>query len=75
SPCDLLTLTPWTLSYADDITITSESKADLEHQAQAWSDHLEMFALCLNVRKMEYLTIVPNECGIDLLRTEDFSVP
>ncbi|KAJ7338454.1 hypothetical protein JRQ81_012318, partial [Phrynocephalus forsythii] len=54
------------------------SKTDLERQAQVWSDHLTRFSLCLNVRKMEYLMINPNEYGmiqmdgIYLSRTEKF---
>ncbi|KAJ7326745.1 hypothetical protein JRQ81_016504 [Phrynocephalus forsythii] len=62
----------------NDVMIASESKADLECQAQAWSDCLARFGLRLNVRKTEYLTTDPNECGtikidgIDLPITEEF---
>ncbi|KAJ7338770.1 hypothetical protein JRQ81_012672, partial [Phrynocephalus forsythii] len=57
---DLHNLMPWTPFYTDDVIIASESRADFQCQAQVWSDHLAMFGLCLNVRKMEYLTISPN---------------
>ncbi|KAJ7317298.1 hypothetical protein JRQ81_003460 [Phrynocephalus forsythii] len=47
---DLRDPVPWTLLYADDVMIASESKADLEHQAQVWGDSLTRFGLCLNVK-------------------------
>ncbi|KAJ7338708.1 hypothetical protein JRQ81_012610, partial [Phrynocephalus forsythii] len=47
---DLQNLVPWTILYIKDIMI-AENKADLEYQAQAWSDCLVMFCMCLNVNK------------------------
>ncbi|VDP21512.1 unnamed protein product [Heligmosomoides polygyrus] len=35
---DLQQPVPWTLLYADDVTLTCEDKDDLERQVQAWCD-------------------------------------
>uniref|UniRef100_W5MKI9 ribonuclease H n=1 Tax=Lepisosteus oculatus TaxID=7918 RepID=W5MKI9_LEPOC len=55
---DIQTRHPWTLLYADDVMIASETRHGLEQQVQEWKMHLERFGMKLNIKKMEFL-----ECG------------
>jgi hypothetical protein len=55
---DIQTKHPWTLLYADDVMIASETRNGLEQQVQEWKTRLEQFGLKLNTIKTEYL-----ECG------------
>ncbi|KAK6744161.1 hypothetical protein RB195_011084 [Necator americanus] len=56
----------WTLFFADDVMFASESRGDLQKQAQSWKDRLQKYGLRLNTSKTEYM-----ECGP---RTEDGSI-
>ncbi|VDP30688.1 unnamed protein product [Heligmosomoides polygyrus] len=60
---DLQVAVPWTLLYADDVTLACEDKTELDRQAQAWCDRLALFGLKLNVKKTEYLTMDAVEHG------------
>ncbi|VDP47938.1 unnamed protein product [Heligmosomoides polygyrus] len=60
---DLQKPVPWTLLYADDVTLACKDKDDLERQVHACCDRLAMFGLKLNVKKTEYLTTDVNESG------------
>ncbi|KAK6765125.1 hypothetical protein RB195_025169 [Necator americanus] len=57
---------PWTLLFADDVMLESESRDDLQKQVQSWKDQLQQYGLRLNTSKTEYM-----ECGP---RIEDSSV-
>jgi hypothetical protein len=52
---DIQTKHPWTLLYADDVMIASETRNGLEQQVQEWKTRLEQFGLKLNIKKTEYL--------------------
>ncbi|KAK6756135.1 hypothetical protein RB195_014491 [Necator americanus] len=49
---------PWTLLFADDVMLASESRDDLQKQVQSWKDQLQQYGLRLNTSKTEYM-----ECG------------
>ncbi|KAK6762963.1 hypothetical protein RB195_023610 [Necator americanus] len=49
---------PWTLLFADDVMLASESRDDLQKQVQSWKDRLQQYGLRLNTSKTEYM-----ECG------------
>uniref|UniRef100_A0A671L7T5 ribonuclease H n=1 Tax=Sinocyclocheilus anshuiensis TaxID=1608454 RepID=A0A671L7T5_9TELE len=49
---------PWTLLYADDVTLVDIMRIDLEEQAQQWYSWLSDSGLKINIAKTEYL-----ECG------------
>ncbi|KAK6760556.1 hypothetical protein RB195_021861 [Necator americanus] len=49
---------PWTLLFADDVMLASESRDDLQKQVQSWNDQLQQYGLRLNTSKTEYM-----ECG------------
>uniref|UniRef100_W5MA04 ribonuclease H n=1 Tax=Lepisosteus oculatus TaxID=7918 RepID=W5MA04_LEPOC len=55
---DIQTRRPWTLLYANDVMIASETQHGLEQQVQEWKMRLERFGMKLNIQKTEYL-----ECG------------
>ncbi|ETN86452.1 hypothetical protein NECAME_16316 [Necator americanus] len=57
---------PWTLLFADDVMLASESRDDLQKQVQSWKDQLQQYGLRLNTPKTEYM-----ECGPSI---EDGSV-
>ena len=69
---------PYTLLYADDVFLASDSKNDLEQLVQKWNDRLMQHGLRLNLNKTEFLTTDPHETGTitvggsDLPRTERF---
>ncbi|KAK6749799.1 hypothetical protein RB195_002043 [Necator americanus] len=56
----------WTLLFADDVMLASESRDDLQKQVQSWKDQLRQHGLRLNTSKTEYM-----ECGP---RIEDGSI-
>ncbi|KAK6756980.1 hypothetical protein RB195_015045 [Necator americanus] len=49
---------PWTLLFADDVVLASESRDDLQKQVQSWKDRLQQHGLRPNISKSEYM-----ECG------------
>uniref|UniRef100_W5NL26 ribonuclease H n=1 Tax=Lepisosteus oculatus TaxID=7918 RepID=W5NL26_LEPOC len=55
---DIQTRHPWTILYADDVMIASETRHGLEQQVQEWKTRLERFGMKLNIKKTEYM-----ECG------------
>uniref|UniRef100_W5NMT3 ribonuclease H n=1 Tax=Lepisosteus oculatus TaxID=7918 RepID=W5NMT3_LEPOC len=55
---DIQTRHPWTLLYADNVMLASETRHGLEQQVQEWKTRLERFRMKLNIKKTEYL-----ECG------------
>ncbi|KAK6744596.1 hypothetical protein RB195_011367 [Necator americanus] len=57
---------PWTLLFADDVMLASESRGNLQKQVQSWKDRLQKYGLRLNTSKTEYM-----ECGP---RIEDGSI-
>ncbi|KAK6733746.1 hypothetical protein RB195_017482 [Necator americanus] len=57
---------PWTLLFANDVWLTSESRGDLQKQVQSWKDRLHKYGLRLNTSKTEC-----KECGP---RIEDGSI-
>ncbi|VDP26798.1 unnamed protein product [Heligmosomoides polygyrus] len=60
---DLQKPVPWTLLYAGDVMVASETKVELERQVQALCDRLAMSGLKLNVKKTEYPTTAVSEYG------------
>ncbi|ETN82559.1 reverse transcriptase [Necator americanus] len=56
----------WTLLFADDVMLASESRDDLQKHVQSWKDQLQQYRLRLNKPKTEYM-----ECGP---RREDGSI-
>src|SRR5699024_11067456 len=60
---DLITPSPWTLLYADDVVLNDLDRTGLERRAQAWKDRLQDFGLRLNVAKTEYLESGPQSPG------------
>ncbi|EYC12996.1 hypothetical protein Y032_0045g1205 [Ancylostoma ceylanicum] len=53
---DLQDPATWKLLSADDLTIASLDKCELERLTKAWSDRLAQFGLCLYVTMTKYLT-------------------
>ncbi|KAK6764156.1 hypothetical protein RB195_024471 [Necator americanus] len=49
---------PWTLLFADDVMLASDSRDDLQKQVQSWKYRLQQHGLRLNISKTEYM-----ECG------------
>ncbi|KAK6757160.1 hypothetical protein RB195_015154 [Necator americanus] len=49
---------PWTLLFAEDVMLASESRDDLQKQVQSWKDQLQQYGLRLNTSKIECM-----ECG------------
>ncbi|ETN69529.1 hypothetical protein NECAME_05242 [Necator americanus] len=49
---------PWTLLFADDVVLASESRDDLQQQVQSWKD-LQQHGLRLNVLQSEYMECEP----------------
>ena len=46
---------PWTLLFADDVMLASETPYELERQVNQWKERLGQFGLRLNLAKTEYL--------------------
>lgn len=56
---DLQNNTPWTLLYADDVMLATNTRKELQEQVQAWCDRLSQFGLRLNITKTEYMETNP----------------
>ncbi|ETN81640.1 hypothetical protein RB195_013799 [Necator americanus] len=41
---------PWTLLFADDVMLPSESRDVLQKQVQSWKDRLQQYGLRLNIK-------------------------
>uniref|UniRef100_A0A914WD71 Reverse transcriptase domain-containing protein n=1 Tax=Plectus sambesii TaxID=2011161 RepID=A0A914WD71_9BILA len=52
---DLQTPHPWTLLYADDVLIASETRQELERLVDKWNSRLDRHGLRLNTDKTEYM--------------------
>ncbi|KAK6750993.1 hypothetical protein RB195_002768 [Necator americanus] len=50
---------PWTLLFADDVMLASESRDVLQKQVQSWKDQLQQYGLRLNTSKTEYMESGP----------------
>jgi hypothetical protein len=48
---------PWTMMFADDIILTSESKSQLELELRYWREALETRGLKISRSKTEYLCV------------------
>ncbi|ETN75810.1 hypothetical protein NECAME_12119 [Necator americanus] len=51
-------LEAWTLLFADDVMLASESRGDFQKQVNSWEDRLQKYGLRLSISKTEYM-----ECG------------
>ena len=49
--------TPWTMMFADDIVICSESKEQVEEKLESWRYALERRGMKVNRRKTEYMCV------------------
>ena len=48
---------PWTMMFADDVVICSESKAQVEEKLESWINALERRGMKVNRRKTEYMCV------------------
>ena len=48
---------PWTMMFADDIVICSESKEQVEEKLESWRYALERRGMKVNMRKTEYMCV------------------
>ena len=48
---------PWTMMFADDIVICSESKEHVEEKLESWQYALERRGMKVNRRKTEYMRV------------------
>ena len=48
---------PWTMMFADDIVICSESKERVEEKLDSWTYALERRGMKVNSRKTEYMCV------------------
>ena len=48
---------PWTMMFADDIVICSESKEHVEEKLESWRYALERRGMKVNRRKTEYMRV------------------
>lgn len=63
---------PWTLLYADDVTLADSKREALEDQAQQWYGWLSENRLKVNIAKTEYLECGPQTDGnICIIRIEE----
>ena len=72
---------PWTMLFADDIVICSDSKERVEEKLESWRYALERRGMNVNRRKTEYMTLCVNERqvngtvkmqGEEVAKVEDF---
>ncbi|RWR99635.1 hypothetical protein B4U79_01873, partial [Dinothrombium tinctorium] len=54
---------PWTLLYADDVLLASETRYELQQQAQKWKERLDTNGMRLNLKKTEYMECGPQTTG------------
>lgn len=75
---DVQCLAPYTMLYADNITLDSHKKVNLDQFLQKWNVHRKHQGLRLNLNKTKNLTTDPNETftaiasDMDLQTTEQF---
>ena len=48
---------PWTMTFADDIVICSESKEQVEEKLESWRYAFERRGMKVNRRKTEYIHV------------------
>ena len=72
---------PWTMMFADDIVICSESKEQVEEKLESWRYALERRGMKVNRRKTEYMCVNERQDkssgtvkmqGEDVAKVEDF---
>ena len=70
---------PWTMMFADDIVICSESKERLEQKPESWIYALERRGMKVNRRKTEYMCVNERQVkgtlkmqGEEVAKVEDF---
>ena len=70
---------PWTMKFADDIVICSESKGWLEQKLESWRYALERRGMNVNRRKTEYMCVNERQVkgtvkmqGEEVSKVEDF---
>ena len=72
---------PWTMMFADDIVICSESKEQVEEKLESWRYDLERRGMKVNRRKTEYMCVNERQDnssgtvkmqGEELAKVEDF---
>ena len=70
---------PWTMMFAEDIVICSESKERLEQKLESWRYALERRGIKVNRRKTEYMCVnerqvkgTVNMQGEEVAKVEDF---
>ena len=70
---------PWTMMFADDIVICSESKERLEQKLESWIYALERRGMKVNRRKTEYMCVNERQVkgtvkmqGEEVAKVEDF---
>ena len=70
---------PWTMMFADDIVICSESKERVEGKLETWRYALERRGMKVNRRKKEYMCVnerqvksTVNMQGEEVVKVEDF---
>ena len=70
---------PWTMTFADDIVICSESKEWLEQKLESWRYALERRGMKVNRRKTEYMCVNERQVkgtvkmqGEEVAKVEDF---
>ena len=54
---------PWTMMFADDIVICSESKERVEKKLESWRYALERRGMKVNRRKKEYMCVNERQAG------------
>ena len=76
---DVIRQAPWTMMFADDIIIASESKGQLELDLERWRQALETRGMKISRTKTEYLCVnktqeqLPMKLrGVDVPEVEDF---
>ena len=65
---------PWTMMFADDIVICSESKEWLEQKLESWRYALERRGMKVNRRKTEYMCVNETGGGDGGGRVEDVTI-
>ena len=52
---------PWTMMFADDIVICSESKEQVKKKLESWRYHLKRRGMKINRRKTEYMCLTKRQ--------------
>ncbi|ROL44535.1 hypothetical protein DPX16_18246 [Anabarilius grahami] len=58
---DLQSPHPWSLLFADDVFLSSETRAVTQRDTQLWKDRLDEYGLRLNIKKTTYPSTNPNK--------------